>query len=101
VDFETTGAALHSARETLLSSQDAGIDAAQTEAMAAGIIKGLDAFLTTHQDEEFTLEQALDAAESRLRLDGTLPPDADGRVLDAVHAATAAATRTAAERMGG
>jgi hypothetical protein len=101
VDFETTGAALHSARQTLLAQQDAGIDVAQVEPLAAGIIKGLNAFLATHQDEEFTLEQALDAADARLRMDGTLAPDADERVVDAVHEATAAATRTAAERMGG
>ena len=100
MDFETTGHALHSARLALLASHDASIDAAQIEPLAAGIIKGLDSFLATHQDEEFTLEQVLDAADARLRLDGTLAPDADGAVLDAVHAATAAATRTAAERMG-
>jgi hypothetical protein len=99
MDFRTSGEVLHVVRELLQHREGTGLTDAEVETVSAGITKGVDDFLTTHQDSEFTLEQILDAVDGRLRLAGTVTHDTDGATMDAIHDAIDAATHCAVERM--
>lgn len=99
MDFRMSGDVLHEVRNVLQDRKGAGLSDTDVEQLAAGITKGVDDFLNSHRNVEFTLEQVLDAVDSRLRMAGTLAPDADEAKVEAVHDATDAATRYAVERM--
>jgi NADPH-dependent glutamate synthase beta subunit-like oxidoreductase len=99
VDFRMSGDVLHEVRNVLQDRKGAGLSDTDVEQLAAGITKGVDDFLNSHRNVDFTLEQVLDTVDSRLRMAGTIAPDIDEAKLDAVHDATDAATRYAVERM--
>lgn len=94
-----SGEVLHEVRNVLLDRKEAGLSDTEVEQLAAGITKGVDDFLNGHRNVDFTLEQVIDTVDGRLRLVGTIAPDADEAKMDAVHDATDAATRYAVERM--
>ena len=99
MDFRTSGEVLHEVREVLQKNKTAGLSDTEIELLSAGIIKGVDDFLNTHRETEFTLEQVIDTVDGRLRLAGTISRDTDAVKLDAIHDATDAATHSAVERM--
>lgn len=99
MDFRTSGEVLHDVRQALQGNKTASLSDSEIEQLSAGITKGVDDFLNTHRETEFTLEQVIDAVDGRLRLAGAISRDTDAAKLDAIHDATDAGTHSAVERM--
>jgi len=99
VDFRMSGDVLHEVRSVLQDRKAVGLSDTEVEQLSTGITKGVDDFLNTHRNVDFTLDQVLDAVDGRLRMAGTIAHDTDAAKLDAVHDATGAATRYAVERL--
>ncbi|MGI8916506.1 MAG: hypothetical protein ACR2JY_22495 [Chloroflexota bacterium] len=99
MDFRTSGDVLHEVRNVLQDNKTADLSDTAVEQLSAGITKGVDDFLNTHRDIDFTLEQVLDAVDGRLRLAGTISPDTNDAQMEAIHDAIDAGTHRAVERM--
>jgi|GEM_PF-3983143 len=99
MDFDTTGAMLHVARERLEQRKDAGHAESAVETMAAAITKAVADYITSHRDAEFTLTEITDFVDTRMRMASVLEPNASAAQIASVHDATEAATRLAVERM--
>ena len=97
VDFQSTGAALHAARTTLAASS--GFAETDVEKLAAAITKEVGSFLTTHEDQEVTLEQLTNAVDLKLRMAELIDPREHATRMDAIHDATEAATQAAMDQM--